>query len=268
MPVRKIFGALFLLTVLSMGKGFCQGKQSLYLFHTDNVPTPHSLQETSRRAWKTSIDAGLLFGFANPVGYSANYVNGISAKTGYTFGVIEEIPIQQRSYLKVGVEIVEEGVSFNSYFFAPGYSFLYINNLETFSHDIVMNEIHIPILFKTRIGAIDRKNRSVFMTFGGKFRYMSYTNTSVTNDETGYLVYEGQKDASFLYHMFSPFGSPIVELGLGYQRDTQKKRKRGWYMTLEYNYGISPIIYTGNRDGSNYVVFRLNTLLFKIGKLF
>ena len=119
MPGRKILGLTFFFTLLIAGKSFCQD-DSWYLYHQNPVTSPGLFQEYGSRPFKTSIDAGLLFGFASASGIYANYVNGVSAKVGYTFGLIEEIPIQRHSYIEIGAEILEDGVSFNSYFFAPG----------------------------------------------------------------------------------------------------------------------------------------------------
>jgi len=269
MPVRKILGLLILIFSLITGRGFSQSKQdkSDYLYHKEFVPSPKVFQEVKKRPCKTSIDAGLVFGFAGSTGYTANYINGLSASTGYTFGLIEEIPFQKRNYVEVGVEILQDGISFNSYYFAPGYSFLY-NGEESYFHTISMNEIQVPVLYKFFLGPGDRKYRSIYMTFGAKFRYISYTNSTVTNDSTGNFVGEWQKDVTSLRHLFSAFGSPIFEISLGYQRNTRKKIKRGWYMNFEYDYGLSSLVYSGNLVGSNYVVFHLNTLIFKIGKIF
>lgn len=264
MQFRKVIGLIFISLVLFPFKGLCQEASK---FHAVLVPTPIPYHENKPRPCKTSIDAGLVFGFAKATFPTSNYVSGMSASVGYSFGAIEEIPVEKRCYLEVGIEILETQVSFNSYFFSPGYSILY-NGVEIYNHDLVMDEIQVPLLFKTPIGVADRKNRSFFMTFGTKFRYISYTNSTVTSDQTGYLIWDEEKDVTSFFHLLSPFGSPIVELSLGYQRNTLKKRKRGWYMSLEYNYGLSPLVYSGNKEGSNYVVFHLNTLLFKIGKIF
>jgi hypothetical protein len=267
MPVRKILGLLFLFVLVITGNGYSQSSQALYLYHEGSVPTPKTFQENKPRPWKMSIDAGWLFGFTGSSGYTSHYVSGLSANSGYTFGLIEEIPVQKRSSLNVGVEILKDGVTFSSYYFAPGYSFLY-NGVESYLHTVTMNEIQVPVIYKFPLGPTDRKNRLIFMTFGAKFRYISYTNTAITSDSTGYLVWDGAKDVSSLYRLFSPFGSSVFEMSLGYQRNTKKKRKRGWYMSFEYNYGLSPLVYTGNNEGSNYVVFHLNSLIFKIGKIF
>ena len=267
MPGRKVLGLLILFNFLLAGRSFCQNDNPKYLYHEDAVKTPGLFEEYHDRPWKTSIDAGIVFGFASVNGISANYVSGVSAKVGYTFGLIEEIPFQRHTYLDVGIEILEDGVSFNSYYFAQGASFLY-DRVEPYTHDIVMNEIQVPVIYKFQLGPIDRKQRSIYMTLGAKFRYISYTNSTVTNDSTGYLVWEGQKDVTSLYKLFSPFGNSVAEASIGYQRNTMKRKKRGWYMNLEYNYGLSPLEYSGNRAGSNYIVFHLNMLIFKIGKIF
>jgi len=255
------------LNLLLGGKSFCQNDDSKYLYHDKRVNTPGLFEEFHNRPWKTSIDAGVVFGFAGVGGIYSNYVNGISAKIGYTFGLVEEIPFQRHTYLDIGIEILQDGVSFNSYYFAPGASFLY-DGVETYTHDIVLNEIQVPVIYKFQLGPADRKERTIYMTLGAKFRYISYSNSTVTNDSTGYLVWQGQRDVTSLYKLFSPFGNSVVEASIGYQRNTLKRKKRGWYINLEYNYGVSPLEYLGNRNGSNYILFRVNTLIFKIGKIF
>jgi len=265
MPVRKIFVSVILLCILIPGKEYCQTPSS---YHQGVAASPRGYSANiGTRPFKTSIDAGLVLGAAGTTGISSNYVNGISNKLGYTFGLIEEIPVQSTAYIDVGIEILEEGLSFNSYFFAPGYSSTY-NGDEIYNHDIVMNEIQVPVLYKFQLGPPDRKLRSLYMTLGLKLRYITYTNSTVTSDSTGYLVWEGQKDLTFYRKLFSPFAGSLFEMSLGYQRNTKAKRKRGWYMELEYNYGFSPLVYSGNKDGSNNIVFRLNSLMFKIGKIF
>ncbi len=266
MPVRKILSLIILLISLSAISGFGQSNSSYY-YHDGGVPTPAVYEEPTGRPWKTSIEAGLVFGFSGVNGIYTNYVNSLSAKTGYMFGIVEEIPVQKRSYIQIGLQILKDGVTFNSYYFAPGYSFLY-DGSENFTHNVDMNEIHIPILYKFPLGPTDRKNRSVYMTFGWKFRYISYTNSQITDNNTGYLVWNQERDVSSVYKIISQYGSSIFEASIGYQRNTKKKKKRGWYMNLEYNYGISPLFYSGNGQGSNDVIFHLNTLIFKIGKLF
>lgn len=266
MPGRKILGLLFVFC-WAMSKQVMAQDDPTYLFHEDRITSPAPFQEFHRRPFKTTIDAGMVIGFSGVTGIYTNYINNLSAKMGYTFGLVEEIPVQNRSYVDIGVEILQDGVSFNSYFFSPDASTVY-NGVEPYTHNITINEIQVPVLFKFPLGPTDRKLRSIYMTAGVKFRYVSYTNSTVTNDSTGYLTWEGQKDITFLNKIFSPFGSPIAELSIGYQRNTRKKKKRGWYMNLEYNYGLSPLVYSGNRAGSNNVVFRLNTVIFKVGKIF
>jgi hypothetical protein len=265
MPDRKILGLILIFSLMLGQRAICQDDPSD--FHQDQVISRAPFQEAHGRPFKTSIDAGLVIGFSSVAGIYTNYVNGLSAKTGYTFGLIEEIPFQRRSYLDVGIEILQSGLSFNSYFFSPDASTIY-NGVEPYTHSITMNEIQVPVLFKFPLCPPDRKLRSIYMTVGVKFRYISFTNSTVTNDSTGFLTWEGNKDVASLYSIFSPFGSSVAELSIGYQRNALKKKRRGWYMNLEYNYGLSPLVYSGNRAGSNEVVFRLNSLIFKVGKIF
>jgi len=265
MPVKKFFSLITLFITLAT-VGFCQAP-FLYLFHPDLPGTPRGFEDPTTRVAKTSIDAGLVIPATSVKGTSVNYVKGFSAGLGYTFGVMEEIPIQRHAYLVVGVELLQSSLSFNSYYFAPGYSFLY-DGSEIYNHSVTFDEIHVPILYKFRLGPVDRKLRSIYMTMGAKFRYISYTNSTIKSDSSGYLVWEGQKDITTLSHIFSPFGSAIFEISLGYQKNKPKRKRKGWYMNLEYNYGLTSLVYTGNNNGSNDITFKLNTIVFKIGKLF
>jgi len=266
MAFKRTRCLLFLFIILITHKGYCQEGSPTSL-HERRVASPTGHGESSKRPWKTSIEAGLVFGLASPAIYTVHYVSGMSASTGYTLGLMEEIPFQTHSYVDIGVELLGYGISFNSYFFEPGYSFLYNGDFK-YNHSISMNEIQVPLLYKFLLGPRDHKNRSLYATLGAKFRYISYSYTTITDNTTGDLVWSGLRDVTSRNKLFSPFGSSILEASIGYQRDTKKKRIRGWYMNLEYDYGFSPFVYSGDKEGSNYILFHYNTLIFKIGKIF
>ncbi|HXB12887.1 MAG TPA: hypothetical protein VNZ45_12950, partial [Bacteroidia bacterium] len=95
-------------------------------------------------------------------------------------------------------------------------------------------------------------------------RYVLYNNSLVTNVNSGKFVWEGQNDITSAYPILSNKSSGGIEASLGYQHNTLRNGN-AWFFEIEYRYGVSPFIYSGNQEGSNSVEFSLNTLSFKLG---
>lgn len=238
-----------------------QSKGSLYLFHwnpfrqeTPNIPL-------NKRRPKTRIEAGLVFGMLKN---DPHYTNSSQVKSGYTIGVKEEIAVLRKSAILLGFDFYKQTLSFNSYFFAQGQSFLYDPKLEIYNHAISINEIHLPVEFKFSFKPESKNKRSFYGLFGWVYRLLIYDNALVTNTQTGKFIYEGQNNLTYNYSLFTNYGSSIIELGIGHQRNGLKNGN-AFYWELDYKYGISPIHYTGNNLGSNDIIFILNTITLKVG---
>ncbi len=238
---------------------------SRYLFHFDPFKQVQPESPMQGRKVKVRIDFGLLqqFYVTDP-----NYTTGENTTgdgTPYTLGLKLEIPIMKNSDIITGIDYMNEGFNFDSYFFAKGYSFLYNDSL-VYNHDISLDEIQIPILYKMNFSNEERNVKTFYATLGWAFRYLLFNNATVTSTEDTKhpFVWEGQNDIVSAYHLITAQGSGIIEASLGYQHNALRNGN-AWYLEIEYKYGVSPFIYNGNGMGSNNVQFSLNTLAFKFG---
>ncbi|HXB11469.1 MAG TPA: hypothetical protein VNZ45_05750 [Bacteroidia bacterium] len=251
-----------MLTVLGQ-RSYGQSAQSMYLFHLNPFQQVTPQIPTNKRHPKTRLDLGLVLSFYNN---DPHYTNSTQNKGSYTFGAREEFPILRKASILVGFDFLGESFTFNSYYFENGYSLLYDGN-EIYNHNISMDEFQFPLEWKSSFTPEGKNVRTFYFLVGYVYRLLVYDNSIITNTNNGRFVYEGQNDLSFKYPDFNYQGSSIIELGLGYQRNTFKNGN-AFFIEFDYKYGLSPFIYTGNNQGtnySNYVLFTLNTLSIKLG---
>jgi len=230
------------------------------LFHQHKFNQVGAQTFPNKRAWKTRLDAGLVFGYYN---FDPHYTNAAQRSGGYTLGAKEEIPILRSGSFLIGFDYVSEGASFNSYFFAPGYSVFYSPAEEIYTHTLTIEEFHFPVEYKFPFTP-ETRLRTFYGLIGWDYRLLIYDNVTVVNSQNGNFIFEGQNNLNCLYHIFSNQGSAMIVFALGYQRNFPA-HGNAWFIEFNYRYGVSPIIYTGNNMGSNNVQFTLNTLSLKVG---
>ena len=261
MSFYKKYSIIFLLVLTVLGhRSYGQSAQSMYLFHLNPFQQVTPQIPTNKRHLKTRLDLGLVLAFYNN---DPHYTNSTQSTGAYTFGAREEIPILRKASILFGFDFIGEGFTFNSYYFWPGYSFLYDGN-EIYKHTLSIDEFQFPLEWKSSFTPETKNVRTLYFVVGYIYRYVVYDNAIITNNNNGRFVYEGQNNLSFKYPDFTYQGSSIIELGLGYQRNTFKNGN-SFFIELDYKYGLSPFIYTGNTLGSNFVLFTLDTFSIKLG---
>jgi hypothetical protein len=248
------------LTVLVM-LGYCSYGQGNYLFHLNPFAQVKPQINTNKRRPKTRVDFGLVFGLYNN---DVHYTNTTQSKSGYTIGVKEEFPVQRKAAIILGADFYKTGVTFNSYFFAKGYSFLYTPADEIYNHTLSIDEFQFPVEYKFSFSPETKNIRTFYGLIGWVYRLLVYDNAIVLNTNNGQFVYEGQNNLTYKYNLFTNQGSTAIELGLGYQRNGLQNGN-AFFVEFNFRYGISPIIYTGNGMGSNFITFTMNTFTIKVG---
>ena len=214
-----------------------------------------------KKGLKTRLETGFAFGFYNS---DPHYTNTTKSKIGFEFGAKEEIPIIYNSSIIIGANLYTGGVSFNSYYFDKGYSVFYFPSEEIYNHSIHFTEMHFPLEYKASFTPEKQKAHTLYGLVGWVYRLMLYNSTSVYNATNGNFVYDGTDALTYKYRLFTKTGSSIIEMGVGYQHNVFKNGN-AFYLELTYDYGISPVIYSGNNEGSNNVNFNLNTVSLKLG---
>lgn len=258
----KIYGLLAAALIVCFANiGMAQhSSASRYLFHLNPFRQVQPASPQQGRRTKVRLDLGAVFGFYKN---DPHYTTGTQGNGAYTLGLKAEIPVLRNAAVLTGADFIKEGFNFDSYFFAKGYSFLY-NGDFFYNHRIDIDELQVPLEYKINFSPETRNIKTFYATLGWMFRYIFYNNAIVTDNRNGKFVWEGQNDVTSVFHLFSPYGSSIIEAALGYQHNTLRSGN-AFFFEVEYKYGISPLVYTGNNEGSNNIQFRLNTLSFKLG---
>ena len=96
--------------------------------------------------------------------YINNPDHTVETKGGFAFniGFKRTFRIFDNS-LETGIEYVNHEVSFRSYYFAPGYSKLYDKTFP-FLHDLKINELQLPIIFKQTFGKETKNQATSYFT--------------------------------------------------------------------------------------------------------
>ncbi len=262
---KRAYSFLFAATMLLIADNAfsqSQSKSSGYLFHFNPFKNERPAGPPHARRIKVLLDYGLVSQFCKT---DPNYTSGEKGDGAYTLGAKLEIPILQNSSILVGGDFVKESFDFYSYYFGPGYSFLYNSNNEIYNHAIDMDELDIPIEYKMYFTPETRNTKTFFLTLGWTYRYIFNNNSLITNGTNDAFVWEGQNDITSVFQLFSPQGSSMLNVCLGYQHNSLRTGN-AWFFEIEYKYGFSPLMYVGNPEiNSNSIQFTLNTLAFKLG---
>jgi hypothetical protein len=229
-------------------------------FHWNPFKGARTQTAPHARNVKLRIDAGPAWSL---IRNDPHYANSTAKNGAYVMGFAIEVPILKSASILAGMDFDKESFSFDSYFFAPGYSLL-VNGETNYNHALDIDELQFPILYKFCFPWETRYPHTGYATFGYVYRYMMYNNALVTNVSNGGFVWEGQNDLKPQYNFLSQQGCSIIEFSLGYQKNFMATGN-AFFFELEYKYCISPLIYSGNNAGSNSVFFTLNTFAIKLG---
>ncbi len=169
------------------------------------------------------------------------------------------------SSFDVGLEYINENLSFNSYYHADGYSPLFGAPFP-FQHALNINEFQLPVLFRKSFGREDKKRAIPYITFGWALRYFVYSSTSITDTENGVQVYDGKTNITFEYPFFSYHLGALLQGALGLQLNNVRTKK-GLFFELGYKLALSRFNYIGNNN-SNELLIKDSNFTFNIGKKF
>jgi hypothetical protein len=252
--------AILFLGIFLLAAGIDVRAQSPTKMHWNPFSPAKAESPMHGRNVKLRINVGPVFQF---ISTDPHYTNSTTGSGAYTMGFTIEFPILKTASILVGMDFMKESFTFNSYFFAPGYSFLY-DGSENYNHAIDIDELQFPIEYKFCFPSEIRNARTFYATFGWVFRYFVYDNALVTNLSNGAFVWEGQKNITAEYNSFTPRGCGVIEASLGYQRN-YLRTGNAFFFEVQYKLCPNPLVYSGNNNGSNYVLFTLSSLALKIG---
>lgn len=155
-----------------------------------------------------------------------------------------EFTISRFSSVVIGPEYFHHGMSFDSYYFAPGHSFLYDGTFD-YHHTLTINEIHIPLMYRFCMGRETHRKFTLYTLGGWAYRYLLPSYLVI--DRPGGApppLYDDYIDLWNEFALFSPQGGSILQAGGGLQRNYLAKGK-STFLELMFRWPISRFIYTG-----------------------
>lgn len=217
---------------------------SLFAMHIHGQDaSPAKKIRTNKRLY-----AGIVIPF-----YMNNPDHTEETKKGFAFNVGFKRTFKLLSTnIETGLEYINHGLSFRSYYFAPGYSKLY-DKTYPFTHTIRINEFQLPIVLKQSLGRETKSRATSYFTVGWAWRYLVYSKTSIESMSDGVQVYDGKTNTSFEYPFpWGRFGS-ILQGGLGLQFNNLLTQS-ALFFEVNYKYGISRFHYVGKQNTNSLFI--------------
>jgi len=209
--------------------------------------------------WRASFMSVISFYQPN-----SDYMGNTKATQGFGLSYKGELnfPESKRAKLIMGVEYINEGITFDSYYFAPGYSVLYDKSF-SFTHKVHLHELYIPILFKQSITSENDHNNSLYFSAGWAFRYMLGSQFKIIDKSDSKMVDKGFSNLTIEHDVLTDNGSAALLGGIGMEHRTPDMRQ-GWIFEVYYRYNLSRHRYIGNNNTNN-ILFRNNNLTVSVG---
>ncbi len=227
---------------------FLLAQQASYAQKTDGGTSVQSLRAINHI--KTRLSFSPVLGFYSP---NKNHTSGGKQKLSYAVSLKAEIRLtkEYRDFIMLGVEYMNHGVNFNSYFFYSDSIKLYTPNRLRYTYNLSIHELNFPVLFKH---SFEKESNSVFSKYifaGYSYRYLFYNKLKV--DDSGTEIYDQSEKLTFKSATFNPKGSSFLCFGGGIQRNVPNKNK-ALFAEVQFKYGLSPIyLYNAYSPSSLYI---------------
>ncbi len=182
----------------------------------------------------TRISAGTALSF-----YSNNNLHSGNTRPGPAFygNVSEEIRMYKDIFFVGGIEYQHSAMSFNSYYFTPGYQPLY-NGHYNCNYNLALQEGRLNLLLRYTGGDELRNPFSAYAEMGYILRYFINTKMKVTDDANGKNLFNGNTQADFIGKTLGNNFSSGLKINVGVQHNLLKTH-RAWFLQIGFMYGLA-----------------------------
>ena len=192
-------------------------------------------------------------------------VTNIHPLIGYTANYSAEIELFDNSSLMVGLSYANLGVQFNSYYAAPGHTYVFDGTF-AYTHRLRYQVAQLPVGMKFNFNSEADNFYTPYALLGIGFSYILSAKTTIVSDSTDSRVYKGNADLTnenaALLKKLNSFG----QVGLGLQKNN-RDNGRAIFLTFLYKYDVSRLNYAGYQE-SNRVNFRNSNISVIVGLKF
>lgn len=156
-------------------------------------------------------------------------------------------------HIQLGLEVMSQACSFNTYYFAPGHSVLYDRSFG-YTHTLRTFELYIPLMARIGLTPYDANARKTFYVIGGyspKLFLGSLANVVRNSDGMG--VWGGSTELDYDIWFINEQAGNVMIAGMGLdQRMGVSERFISYECIFRYN--LSRFIYRGNVDTNELLI--------------
>ncbi len=201
------------------------------------------------------------------------HTTNTKGKRGFSAAYKAELLLGRRINLLLGLEHMNQNVTFQGYYSAPGATYLF-DKTYAYTHEIRMKEVQVPFGFKRSFNNEKDSKYSTYFSGGVGARYMYGSYYVISNDSTENVVYDGKGNLEFEHQVltqllngngksFTKRFNTFIFCGLGVQYNFRDSGK-GLFFEVGYKYGISRMHYSGYQN-SNSLNIKDAQLLYNFG---
>ena len=216
---------------------------------------------SNKNKLKTKLYSGIIIQNSK---IEPNLTNSYNSSISINLGIRKELAIYH-SHFEFGLEFVNQGLSFNSYYFSPGYSSIYNQNFE-FQHSIRINELLVPLLVSFQL--TNHSNRGIIpsINLGWILRGIINSTASIIDNKSQIELYQGPVNVAFQYPLLARYLGSMLQAGIDFQINNLRTHK-GIFIELNFKYDITQLEYFGYLN-SNDILFQNSIYAINIGYRF
>ncbi|MBI3510743.1 MAG: hypothetical protein HY064_08765 [Bacteroidetes bacterium] len=153
----------------------------------------------------------------------------------------------KNAHVQFGLEVVSQSCSFNTYYFAPGYSTIYDRSFG-YTHTLRTMEMYLPIIGRLGLMSDESSARTIFFVMGGYSpKIFLSASSNVVQNSTGNGIWGGPTTLAFENHLLGTNINHVLMAGFGFEKRFGFSER---FLTFEsmFKYDLSRFIYTGKVD--------------------
>jgi hypothetical protein len=170
-------------------------------------------------------------------------------------------------HVQLGLELMSQACSFNTYYFVPGYS-LYYDHSYGYTHTLRTLEMYVPLIVRVGLNPEEGNLQTIFYVLGGYAPkvFLGATNNVVEN-ATGKGIGGGSMELTFENHFLAETVGNVMIAGFGCDKRFGFVEK---FMTFEilYRYNLSRFYYDIGRNNGNQMLIKNSCITLQVGYRF
>ncbi len=171
--------------------------------------------------------------------YNNNNFHTANTRPGVAIGagIFEEVHLYKTVFFVGGIDYMYNSMAFNSYYFEPGYQYLY-NNKFDYNYTLKMQEARLNLMLRF-VGGDEIKNEfSTYLEAGYVLRCLFNTQMQVTSNLSGDKLFSGTTHADFMGRTLNKKFSSGFRINAGVQHNYLRSHK-AWFIQLSYVQGLA-----------------------------